>query len=521
MDRRTFLAGSAAIGAAGTLPGLVAAAGASPVRHILPTVSHDAMLVKVSFVEPQLPPQLMLDGTPAIGAATDGEGCCWAFLATGLAPSRDYTLTLADARGRPFDDAWSLRTFPAPGDSPTQFRLMAYTCAGGHERSESGFLPLDVRRRLLARGLAEKPDALIANGDHVYWDLRTRPGKYTGTAKSAIEYAGEFDRTLPVLRSKNERVLHRAVAPQIADLYGTLLRSTPVFFVQDDHDYFDNDEADDSFVSFPPDWFMLSAARATQRAYYPEFLPDSMRPLGLSSSAALDRPGGLSESFGTLRYGKLAEVLLYDCRRYMTLNGPSATFVPPEIEAWITSRWARSDAAHVVNVPSVPVGWSAGKWGEWYQDVEKDKRLIVDVPKPYWQKGWRAQHDRLLQAASARRDRIPLFVNGDLHAISEGRITRTGAIDLSANPVRTIITGPLGTASWGWASAFRGMSGRPPNGLELEELQTPIEQHGFLLLDFDPGKITVRFFRWDVKTQSPDDIGQLQPFRTTVLAPTA
>ncbi|HVD75263.1 MAG TPA: twin-arginine translocation signal domain-containing protein, partial [Xanthobacteraceae bacterium] len=83
MDRRTFLAGSAAIGAAGTLPGLVAAAGMSPVRHILPAVSHDAMLVKVSFVEPQLPPQLMLDGTPAIGAATDGEGRCWAFLVTG------------------------------------------------------------------------------------------------------------------------------------------------------------------------------------------------------------------------------------------------------------------------------------------------------------------------------------------------------------------------------------------------------------------------------------------------------
>jgi hypothetical protein len=153
--------------------------------------------------------------------------------------------------------------------------------------------------------------------------------------------------------------------------------------------------------------------------------------------------------------------------------------------------------------------------------VEKDKHLTIDVSKPYWQMGWRAQHDRLLQAASARRDRIPLFVNGDLHAISEGRITRTGAIDLSANPVRTIITGPLGTAPWGWASAFRGMSGRPPNGLELEELQTPIEQHGFVLLDFDPGKIAVRFFRWDVKTQSPEDIERLQPFRTTVLTPAA
>jgi hypothetical protein len=41
-----------------------------------------------------------------------------------------------------------------------------------------------------------------------------------------------------------------------------------------------------------------------------------------------------------------------------------------------------------------------------------------------------------------------------------------------------------------------------------------------VLLDFDPGKIAVRFFRWDVKTQSPDQIERLQPFRTTVLTAT-
>jgi hypothetical protein len=77
MDRRIFLAGSAALGAAGALPRSIAAARESPVRHILPTVSHDAMLVKVSFIEPQLPPKLMVDGKPVDGAATDGEGLCW------------------------------------------------------------------------------------------------------------------------------------------------------------------------------------------------------------------------------------------------------------------------------------------------------------------------------------------------------------------------------------------------------------------------------------------------------------
>lgn len=38
------------------------------------------------------------------------------------------------------------------------------------------FLPLAVRNRLLRRGLSFRPDAVVANGDHVYWDPQeTRP----------------------------------------------------------------------------------------------------------------------------------------------------------------------------------------------------------------------------------------------------------------------------------------------------------------------------------------------------------
>lgn len=34
-----------------------------------------------------------------------------------------------------------------------------------------GNLPTSVRNRLLRRGPSFQPDAAIANGDHVYWDL--------------------------------------------------------------------------------------------------------------------------------------------------------------------------------------------------------------------------------------------------------------------------------------------------------------------------------------------------------------
>lgn len=42
-----------------------------------------------------------------------------------------------------------------------------------------------------------------------------------------------------VLGSANEAILKRAAGPQIVPVYGTDFRSTPVFFIQDDHDYFD------------------------------------------------------------------------------------------------------------------------------------------------------------------------------------------------------------------------------------------------------------------------------------------
>src|SRR5436309_13943966 len=185
-----------------------------------------------------------------------------------------------------------------------------------------------MRNLLLRRGLSFQPDAMIANGDHVYWDLLAPVGsRLLRAAPEAVKAAGTFDRSAIVLGSDNETVLKRAAGPQIAPMYGADFRSTPVFFLQDDHDYFDNDEATDEIVTFPPSYFMLQLARATQQMFYPEFLPDVARPRGLPWSAAVDRPEGVSECFGTLRYGRLAEVLLYDIRRTLTLAGPSAVYV--------------------------------------------------------------------------------------------------------------------------------------------------------------------------------------------------
>src|SRR5262249_8364379 len=183
------------------------------------------------------------------------------------------------------------------------------------------------------------------------------------------------------------------------------------------------------------------------------------------------------------------------------------------VEAWLRSRMAAREVAHVINMPSTPPGWSAGKWGEWYGDIEVKGGLTTDKPKPYWQAGWGARHHPPLPAASPIARRIPPFISGDLHAIGQTRIRRTGEIDLAANPVVSILSGPLGTDSYGWPSFFRRMSPQTPAALEVEETQPPLEENGFLIVDLTAETITVRHFKW--RYEDVGNIAMLQPFRTT------
>ena len=533
--RRDFLIGAASLATAALSDRAVSAAqspsgqvwNSGDVVHLLPTASHERFLIKASFKGPHRAPPVLLIGSRKIpGRAGDTLGFFWGFDVAGLEPGRPYTLQILDARGGPLCDPWPLATFPAPADSPKNLRLLIYSCAGGHDIlpdhrptdvSTHRFLTLAVRRRMLARAMSFAPDAVVANGDHIYWDLRTVRADLLGASPAAKAYAGVFDRRQRALGTANERVLTKAVGPQVADLYGTMMRSTPVFFLQDDHDYFENDEADGKLVTFPPDPFMLDLARASQLLYYPEFLPDAHRGRDLPSSSSSDRPAGVSESFGTLRYGRLLELLLYDCRRYMTLTGRGATFVPPAVEQWLAARMASSDAIHVVNMPSTPPGWSAGKWGEWYADMDDGKeRLTTKIPKTNWQPGWRLQHDRLLRASSAMRGRIPLFISGDLHALGEARILKTSDIDLGSNPVISVLPGPVGTGRPGWPSLVRGLRALPPAGLEVEEGLPTLEENGFTIADFTPERVTLRYFRW--KLGRPEAaLDTLEPFRVTSL----
>ena len=538
MDRRRFLAGSmstltAAMLSQWPLEALAAGSGTAHggdwdpggLRHLLPTVNDTSMFVKASFQRPQAQaPELRVENRSlgrrvTWGRMNDTSGHFWQFHAGDLSPATAYRLSLHGGDGRPLCEPWQLSTFPSPKTKMKRARILFFTCAGGVGGTydgigkRSGALPPAIRNRLLRRGLSFSPDAVVSNGDHIYWDLHTWLGDRPGALSGAGERSN-FDFAARVFGTRNEDALRAAAEPQIVPVYGTDFRSTPVFFLQDDHDHWEND----SPVSYPVPWFQLQLARATQQLYYPEFLPDSARPRGLPWSATHER-GDLSESFGTIRIGDLAEVLLYDVRRTMSVNDVDAVFIDRQAEQWLAGRAAAGDTRHLVHVPSNPPGWTAGKWGEWYPDVLDPARgeLTISEPKPHWRQGWLEQHDRIMQALSAMTERAPLVVSGDLHAIGMGEMRGSGHLDFGANPVTAVLSGPIGTSPEGFPSVIRGSRPLPSAVLDLDEAVAPIEQHGFTLVDFTRDRMVIRLFKWDVNSEPLETIDTLEPFYSTEL----
>ena len=537
--RRRFLASAAAAAAGASLHRSPAIADdgwrAGPLQHLIPAASHDRVALKCSFAESlDFVPELRIGGRLVAGRSTDTERRFFSFDAPGLEPDTEYTLQLLGG-GETLCDPWPLRTFPSPSAQPESVRFLAYTCAGGHP--ESGFfLPLAVRRRLLRRALSFRPRALIAIGDHIYWDQRTvlyNRGEERGRrSRELYERIGWLDLSLPALGTSNETSLKAAVGPQVAELYGVMLRSTPSYFVSDDHDYYENDDADPQMVTLPPDRYQVEFARFTRNAYLPEFLPDVERPVAMSGTGAGDREPGISEAFGTFRYGRLAEVLIYDCARYLSLKGVHAGLVPPETEHWLHQRTRDQAVAQLFHVPSHPFGWSAGKWREWYPDVAdlddggatvsrigdfagSNFRLTTEREKYFWQEGWWRQHQRLLDSLTSHPQRAGIVLSGDLHAIGHSVLERSGSMDLSANPVHAVLTGPLGTLT-GWPSAARGTPPMAATAVVQDVRGETFEKNGFALFDVTPSEVTVRLFAW--KTGEPESaIDDLDPYHTAAI----
>ena len=522
-NRREFLHASTATALGIGLPGeLFAQAGTAPgpsagawdpgrVRHLLPTVSDTRMLIKASFTAPLASaPTLRVGGTAVRGRMNDTQASVGSSTPTGLAPGRPlFALARPAAMARRCASRGSSRPFRRPTSSPERFRLLFFTCAGGHEVDG-----LSCRRRCAtgccAAGFRFSRDAVVANGDHVYWDLlapwppaagRIARGRTDSPASSIVR------------RSSSGRQRDRAEARGRAANRSGVRHRLPIdagVFLQDDHDYFDNDEATDEIVTFPPS-LSCSGSRARRSGCTTRSSCRTRATARPSVVIGGRRGSGCRRASARCVIGRLAEIILYDVRRTMTLAGPSAVFSIPKSNSGCTRARPRSEVTHLVHVPSNPPGWSAGKWGEWYPDMLG--------------RGQEADHrdaETLLAGGLVAAARSIDAIDGGDGAAGAAHRQRRPSCDRDRPDAARGATRSPGqpdhdrargsdrhAARAAGLSAFRGVGPTPPAHLDLHEDVKPIEQHGFTLADFLPDTIVVRLFKWDVKTQSPDAIDTL------------
>lgn len=487
-NRRTLLR-SGALGLGGAFMGGVAwSRPTDAVRTILPSASHDTLALKVLLDQPaSAAPVLRIDGRPVKAQRSDSDGYAWGFVQSGLKGGTRHTLSLTDSGGRALREPWHLSTLPALNSTPESYRVLFFTCAGGDEGlGPDQFLPIAVRRALLDRALSFAPDLAVANGDHVYWDQWTTQRYAKNPARAAATTAFQksiafIDEDTAFDSDTNRRAVNTIVGRQIAALYEDRFASVPLLFITDDHDYYENDNAGTWGYAFPPRPFTLALQRETAKLAYPFALH---RP---------NLPAYQAETLETVRIGKLLELALFDTRRGWSTDGKGVLF--PEIERLIVDRLRTSDAAQYVHVPSNPFGWSKGALGEWYADFPPGDTPQVN-DKSYWQQSWFDQHQRLAKALTEQKGRAAISISGDLHASGATRITHSGDLDLSANPIHALISGTIGTARNGFPSSARGALPFTPAALKTTDISKLEERNGFTLFDVTADKILVRQFRW-------------------------
>lgn len=505
-DRRNILRGAAALSLGGAFQGGIAWAGRSKtVRAILPSATHDTLAIKVLLdTPPTTAPELRIDGRAVTAQRMDVDGYAWGFVQTGLPGGTAHRITLTDDAGTPLREPWTLKTLPPLDSQPDHFRVLFFTCAGGDEGGKPyGYLPNSVRQALFDRALSFAPDLAVANGDHVYWDLDTAL-KYRRDPVTRAETEAQYrriawiDQDLAFDSDTNRRSINTIVGRQIASLYEDRFASVPLIFITDDHDYYENDNAGPWGYSLPPRPFIFGLQQRTAALAYPFALgrPDLGNPY----------EAGTVE---TVRVGNLLEIALYDCRRGWS-TGPGAGVLFPSAETFLIDRLRSSNAKQYIHAPSNPFGWTAGKLGEWYADGPSETSAFAN-DKGYWQKGWFDQHQRLAAALSGQQERAAISISGDMHASAVSAITRSGDLDLSRNPIHTILPGTIGTGTPGFPSSVRGIFPWHPAALETTDIARIEERNGFSIVDVYPDRVEVQQFRW----RPPEPvaaIASLQPF---------
>lgn len=129
--------------------------------------------------------------------------------------------------------------------------------------------------------------------------------------------------------------------------------------------------------------------------------------------------------------------------------------------------------------------------------------------KAGWQRGWFAQHQRLIEALAAQKKRTPLIVQGDFHATAVGKMVRSGELSLQ-RPIEVVMSGALGTGDLAFPSSFRSVESKPSQLIGMDEALKATEKNGFTVVDVTPDKLTFSVFLWR-PPQPVEEIDTMKP----------
>jgi len=493
------------------------------VIHILSSASDTKLAVTISLSKGISQAYIKINQKSFFGKKIDRDGKHWQFICNNLIADKTYALSIF-SKDEMLEPEWPLKTLPHLNDKKDNLKIMAFTCAGGGDGTSFGgkefFKPYVFRQKMFSEGIKEKPDLAIAIGDHVYWDLRGGSLPPFGRQQSVfIKFFigsllkflyGSFNRDEDALSINNEKVLKNIGNDQIASLYGKRFKSIPIYFLPDDHDYFENDDAEENLVTFPADKFSKSAFKGMADLFYP--------PL-------LDCPNGsIGRKIGRIRYGNLFEGLLADCAGDMSLGGKNAKLINKKNEEWILTRFQESSVLHLAFIPSHPLGYTAGKWREWYPDVVasdneegvilnellsgKTGKLTTKAEKYLWQQGWFLQHQRFLKGLSNRVENSFTF-SGDIHAIAANKIIKSDNYSLKKQ-ILSVLVGPISSSTGTWPSAARGIVASKPEFLEVNEELKIKEQNGFSIIEINKEKVEINLYLCGGHSSSIEDDGSVK-----------
>ncbi len=417
----------------------------------------------------------------------------------GLEPGEEYYYRFDT--GRRSSPVGRFRTL-RPRDSNQPVRIAVFSCqdwAGGYYNAHAGLAAED------------DIDLVICLGDYIYErnyyeDAGPRTDTLGANGDGEVQTLSEYRQKYALYHSDPNLRAMRAAHPLIG--------------IWDDHEVEDNwagrlpgDATIDPRLEFG------RRRRNGFRAYF-EHMP--FEPFGRRGSR------GPRRVYRSLKLGRHAEVILLDERKYRDdqpcddaappgpectdaeLNEPGRAMLGEEQKAWLKKRLRRSDATwKLVANPLMMMSL----------DVPQGKPFIIDA----WD-GYGAERTEVMDYIAAKGIKDVAFLTGDIHTFFAGAVSRTGrqsALGMPASLATEFVCGSI--SSHGVPELF-GLQDVPPElqaiiGSEVALKQNnphyeyaEISHRGYGVIEAGPDELNVAFRAPASALVEPSPVSDLQRF---------